>query len=101
MDKFILEQDPFTQQTQYFVWDDDNDTFHIEYEQNCDDLLAFNRHLYDHAEGGFGDMKKVGTIPMNLYYDLKQKGILDDQKAFKKWLNDRDNRYFRTFPGVV
>jgi hypothetical protein len=35
------------------------------------------------------------------YMDLKKKGILDDQVALKRWLNDPENRYFRTRPGQV
>ena len=38
---------------------------------------------------------------MVLYYDLKEKGILDDPKALKKWLNDADNKAFRTREGTV
>ena len=38
---------------------------------------------------------------MVVYYDLKNKGILDDPKAIKKWLNDPENKYFRTREGTV
>jgi hypothetical protein len=33
--------------------------------------------------------------------ELKQQGIIDDPKALRRWLNDPDNRYFRTRPGRV
>jgi len=46
-------------------------------------------------------MAKVASIPMNIYFDLKQRGILNDQKKMKQWLNDPDNKYFRTRPGLV
>jgi hypothetical protein len=36
-----------------------------------------------------------------VYYDLKRRGIADDPKKFKQWLNDRDNRVFRTRAGTL
>jgi len=46
-------------------------------------------------------MARVASIPLNVYYDLKRRGIADDPKAMKKWLNDPDNRVFRTREGTV
>ena len=43
-----------------------------------------------------GEWSKVASIPLSIYYDLKQRGIVDDPKAMRRWLNDPDNRYFRT-----
>lgn len=101
MEKFHLETDSLTGETQYFVWDEDNDTFHIEYEFECSDLLEFNKHLRNNAGTKWGEMAHVASIPLNLYYDLKQKGIIDDQAKFKAWLNDPEQRYFRTRNGTV
>ena len=49
----------------------------------------------------YGEWSKVASIPLNLYYDLKRQGIVDDPARFKKWLNDSDNRFFRTRGGRV
>jgi hypothetical protein len=38
---------------------------------------------------------------MPLFYRLKKDGIIDDPSAMKRWLNDPDNRFFRTRPGRV
>jgi hypothetical protein len=46
-------------------------------------------------------MHHVAQIPMALYYDLKSKGITEDPARMKAWLNDPENRYFRTRPGTV
>ena len=43
-----------------------------------------------------GEWSKVASIPMSIYYDLKAKGIADDPKQLAKWLNDSENRAFRT-----
>lgn len=48
-----------------------------------------------------GEWSKVASIPLNIYYDLKRQGIVDDPVRFKRWLNDGDNKYFRTRGGVV
>ena len=49
---------------------------------------------------------KVASIPLTVIDDLNKKGIMRgfhvlDQKAFTKWLNEPDNRFFRTRPGVL
>jgi len=49
----------------------------------------------------YGEWSKVASIPMSVYYDLKQQGIVDDPARFKRWLNDGDNKYFRTRGGTV
>jgi hypothetical protein len=46
-------------------------------------------------------MHKVASIPMTLFYDLKKQGIIDDPARLKAWLNNPDNRFFRTRPGRV
>jgi len=47
--------------------------------------------------------QKVAEIPATLYYDLVKK--LGDPKhnmaAWKRWLNDPENRFFRTTGGSV
>jgi len=43
----------------------------------------------------------VASIPLSIYYDLKRQGIVDDPVRLKRWLNDSDNKYFRTRGGVV
>jgi hypothetical protein len=41
-------------------------------------------------------MRMVASLPMSVYHDLHKRGILRDKKALKAWLNDPDNRFFRT-----
>lgn len=102
MSKRLFDVDPLTGSTQYWHWDDERQQFTIETEQKVDDLLDANRRQYNDSTDDYkGDMHKVASIPMNIYMDLKQKGIIDDPAAFKRWLNDPENRYFRTKPGRV
>jgi hypothetical protein len=46
-------------------------------------------------------MHHVASVPLVILEQLMKKGITRDKKAMKKWLNDPDNRVFRTREGVV
>jgi len=99
----LFDYDPLTGITRIWHWDTDTETATIETKQPVDDVFDHNKHLYNQnkRQTPYGDMERMATIPMALYYDLARKGILYDQKALKRWLNDRDNLVFRTRPGVV
>lgn len=102
MSRRLLSRDPVTGVETYFHYHDDRDAFTLETVQQVDDVLDANKRDYNDAQTGWkGDMHKVASIPMTLYLDLKRQGILDDQAALKRWLNDPGNRYFRTKPGKV
>ena len=45
--------------------------------------------------------RKVASIPLVVWNDLQKKGITRDKAAFKRWLNDPDNKFFRTTSEVV
>lgn len=38
----------------------------------------------------------VAEVPEDLYWDLHRKGIVQDRKAYRRWLDDSDNRAWRT-----
>lgn len=99
----ILNVDPITRTKRLFHWDAASESFHIETVMDHEDIVEHNKLLHNEAtdRGWKGDMVKVASLPIAVWYDLKQKGILDDQKAFRRWLNDPDNLYFRTRPGRV
>jgi hypothetical protein len=102
MSRRLLSRDPVTGVESYFTYHDDRDAFSIETVQNVDDVLDENKRDYNDAQTGWkGDMHKVASIPLSLYWELKMQGIIDDQTALKRWLNDPDNKYFRTKPGRV
>ena len=42
------------------------------------------------------DTVHVARIPLVIWRRLQQLGITKDEKLLNKWLNDRDNRVFRT-----
>lgn len=99
----VLDFDPATRTKRLFHWDEGAGTFHIETVMDHADIVEQNKQLHIAATDRHwkGDMVKVASLPNAVWYDLKQKGILDDQKAFRRWLNDPDNLFFRTRPGRV
>jgi len=98
----LFSKDPVTGVTKWFHWDDTNDTFVIQTQQEVDNIIDANRMNYNEsANESWGDGKVVASIPMTVYFDLMKKGIANDPKALKKWLNDPDNRYFRTRAGHI
>jgi hypothetical protein len=101
MQKRIFDTDPLTGITRYWHMKD-NGEFVIETEQriNVDAANTRARNATD-KRTKWGEMARVASIPLSVYYDLKRKGIVDDPKAMKKWLNDPDNRAFRTREGTV
>lgn len=100
--KRVFDTNPSLGITRYWHHETDTDTVQIETVQDVTDVVESNKSARNDASSGWkGDLHKVASIPMAVYYDLKSKGILDDEKALRAWLNDPDNRYFRTKPGRV
>lgn len=54
----------------------------------------------------WGDLTKVASLPFTIVDTLNRKGIMRgfaviDEKEFRVFLNDPENRFFRTRPGRV
>lgn len=79
------------------------DAIHIEKVQDVTDIVEDAKSVFNSTDerARWGEWQRVASIPLAVYHDLKAKGIADDPKAMKKWLNDRDNQAFRTRPGAV
>lgn len=66
-------------------------------------LVEQNKALFNDSEGQrWGDGKVVASIDMSTYFDkivpAKQNG---DDAFIKRFLNDSDNRGYRTFKGTI
>ncbi len=104
MDKKVLSVDPYTGVKKTFHADDNGNSFVIETAMApavLEEIIESNKASYNDAEQGWGNGRIVASIPLHIYWDLKKRGIADDDEAMKRWLNDPDNRYFRTRPGQV
>ena len=101
MTEKIFNIDPLSGITSYWHYDDTTDTAFIEKRQDVTAIVEANKAEMNQDHGRYGEWNKVASIPLSVFYDLKQKGIVDDPAAMKKWLNDSENKFFRTRPGRV
>lgn len=75
-------------------------------DERVDELLRHNTEVRNNSSGNaFGDWTKIASIPSNVLWDEKT-GLMDafrykDDRYLSKWLNDGDNRAWRTFEGKV
>lgn len=87
-------------QTRFHEEDDD---LVIEEVQDVQDVIDLNKREYNARMGErfAGDQVPVARIPAIVWQDLIAKGIAYDEERLKAWMNDPDNRAFRTRPGKV
>ena len=80
---------------------DGSTTFRTDYA--VDDTIEANTQMRNNAESGWkGDYHKVASIPLNIYWDQVHAAVMqDDDKYLSKFLNDSDNRAWRTKDGRV
>ena len=90
---------------------DGNGGIVIQTTQDITDILEQNKKEYNSyderakwSDELFGN--KIASIPFTVVDELNKQGIMrgfavQDEKRFKAWLNERDNRVFRTRTGVV
>lgn len=99
----VLDQDEETGKIELFHYDESTDRVTIETITDVTDIVEANKALFNEHTSldRYGDMTRVASIPMSLYFDLKAKGIVGDDEKMKAWLNNPDNRFFRTRPGKV
>jgi hypothetical protein len=100
----LLEYDPVMKVKRIFHYDEVEDAFTIETQQDVEHVAEHAKglkNLVDERAPWKGDMHQVASIPLTIWADLMAKGIAQDDKALRRWLNDRDNNVFRTRPGVV
>jgi hypothetical protein len=103
--KRVLDYDPATGITQWFHFDEITGDIGLETKQDVTAIIEGTKGEFNPVEERApwkGDVHKVASIPMSIYNELmKITNNGKDQKAFSKWMNDPDNRVFRTRPGRV
>lgn len=68
-----------------------------------EDLLAQNRERLNDSQGQrFGDGKVVASVPLNVFYrDFASRLREGDTDFMRWWLNNDENKPYRTFRGRV
>jgi len=87
---------------------DDEGNLVMKAESDLTHIIESNKASYNSIDerARWGDGQLVADIPFPVIEDLNKQGILRgfvviDQKRMKAWLNNPDNRFFRTRPGRV
>jgi hypothetical protein len=80
----------------------------LETKQDVSHIIEANKRQYNQvgSTDKWGDLTHVARLPLTVVDDLNRKGIMRgfavvNEKEFKTFLNDPDNRFFRTRPGRV
>ena len=96
--------------------DESENKYHFEDVQDVEPILDMNKKesnlgndaLQMRGElGRHAGMTKVASIPMIVVQQLAQQGIMTnaggikDRVRFRKWLNDPNNRFFKTYNGNI
>ena len=98
----LFDVDPLTGTRTWFEADGAGEEYTLRTEQEVSPLLDLTKYTYNNDGGSWrGDVHHVASLPNAVWFDLKQKGIIDDEKAFRKWLDDPANRFFRVKPGKL
>lgn len=98
----LVDFDHPTGRSVWMTQQDDQLVFRVD--MPLEDIFSANHEMAMETQGRrFGDYNRVASIPHHLVY---QNGIDDalgqgDDKWLARWLNDSDNRKFRTSRGRV
>ena len=99
----LFDYDPVAKTKQFFHFNHADDSGVIETLQDCTDIVEDAKgkfNLIDERAGWKGDIHHVAQIPNSVFFALP-KALREDPKALKRWLNDPDQKAFRTRPGKL
>jgi hypothetical protein len=101
MIKKPFDYDPFTGIRETFHYDEETGDVYIEAEQDVETIANEMKALYADTDerARWGEGGHVARIP-NVILEAHPE-LMHDNEALKKWLNDPDNRVFRSRPGKI
>ena len=98
-----FDYDPVTGRTRTWHWDPVAEVGHIVSSMDVEPLLDLNRFQYnsfdERSRWGNAPMHKVASLSAVQYGMLLAAGVMHDQKALAKWLDDSAVAKLRTRPG--
>lgn len=106
----VLSYDPITDTTEVFHHDPNTNEMWVESRQGSarrrgalDSIADVTKEMYANHDGerftDEGPGTLVAKIPMVFFEQHPE--LMHDNKALKKWLNNPDNKLFRTRPGRI
>jgi len=100
----LVDYDPFTDTSEWYLYNNDNTVTIRKIAHNVDQLLDANQKELNAQLGArWGDGKKVASIPATMFEELGlDRALAEGDKAhFKRIINDGDYAKFRTFRGNI
>jgi hypothetical protein len=103
MSRRLFSHDPVFGVTKFWHYDESSDTAVIETVQDIEPLLERNKALQNNQTrlDRWGEGRIAASIPMSEYAQLLADGRAHDQAALRRWINDPENRKYRTFLGRI
>jgi hypothetical protein len=103
--KRILDYDPATKTVQFYHEDELTGDVALETRQDITPIVEHNKALFnqvdERARWGNGQTH-IATIPNSILVKLaKITNNFKDKAAFDRWMDNPDNRVFRTRPGKL
>lgn len=98
----LFHQNPELGREVWHHWDPDlGHIFETKY--MVDPIIDANKSEFnEHKNSRWNEGRRAASIPLNVFFDkLKEPIEQEDDKYVSRWLNDRDNRAWRTFPGKL
>lgn len=105
--KRLLDHDPLAGITEYYHFDPADNSWGIETVQDVTAIVEANKARQNADTGAWGELTMFASTPMTVTMDLINKGILDagfrviDRRRYAQWMNDPENRHFRTKMGRI
>lgn len=100
----LFDHDLHTGRSVWHMFDGEKDVYRVDYP--VDATIAENKAVRNEAQKAWkGDYHRVASIPLGILHD-ENLGLLEasrqgDDKYLSRWLNDSDNRAWRTKEGQV
>ncbi len=98
-----ITSDPITKRAVRYHDVDGGEGYAIETKQDVQHIIDKNlaRQALIDENAKWGEFAQVAEIPVVVWADLVRKGIANDERALRKWLDDKDNFAFRTRYGSL
>lgn len=75
-------------------------TFHLSSEQQLDNIVAANKRLRENQTGK-EHFRLAARVPVHVCEKAMREGWFHDDDAWKKWMNDGENRDHRVYEGRI
>ena len=84
--------------TNEFITEGGKDIFHTT--QDVSPVIEHCKNIAENVKPG-KDLRHVAEVPLVVYQRACREGWANDMNAWKRWLNNSENKVFRTWQGKL